>query len=147
MNKQDLKKVLIQMELARVEQNEVNYAEYLSGNSRACDQVIDLGDHSQLNVRTGLTEKLDSQIHLHEKKLDVIKRLKFEPTSKVELGAIIETDNIFLIIATSIPPFEYDNRIFIGVSTEAPLFKCLEGKSIGDNCVYNEVKFLINNIH
>ena len=147
MNKQDIKKFLIQKELVQVEKSEINYAEYLSGNSRACDQVIDLGDQSQLNVRTELTHKLDSQIHLHGKKLDVIKRLKFEPTSRVELGAIIETEKVFLIIATSIPPFEYDNNLFIGISTEAPLYKCLEGKSIGDECIYNQVKFLIKNIY
>lgn len=147
MNKLEIKNYLIQQEFAKVDQSDLNYSNYLCGKGRACDQVIDMGDKAQLNARTEISEKLDKHTQIHEKNLKFIKNLSFEPTSIIELGAIVETDKIFLIISTSIKPFEYDNKQFVGVSINAPLYKCLEGKTIGEECIYNDVKFVIRNIY
>lgn len=147
MNKLDIKKYLLQKEFAKVDENNLNYSDYLCGTGRACDQVIDMGDESQLHVNTDISIKLDVHAQIHEKKIKFIKDIPFAPTSIIEIGAIVETNNIFLIIATSTQPFEYDNKQFVGISINAPLYTCLEGKTIGDECIYNNVKFVIKNIY
>ncbi|MGY8913805.1 MAG: hypothetical protein ACKVJF_01810 [Flavobacteriales bacterium] len=147
MNKIEIKNYLIQQEFAKVNQSDLNYSKYLCGNGRACDQVIDMGDEAQLNTRSEISKKLDEHAQIHEKKLEFLRNLSFHPTSIIELGAIVETDNIFLIISTPTKPFEYDNKQFVGVSINAPLYNCLEGKTIGEVCIYNDVKFVIKNIY
>ncbi len=146
MNKLEIKNYLIKQEFDKVDQSDLNYSNYLCGNGRACDQVNDMGDEAQLNARTEISKKLDKHAKIHEKNLEFLKNLSFGPTSIIELGAIVETDKIFLIISTSTKPFEYDNKQFVGVSINAPLYKCLESKTIGDECIYNDVKFVIKNI-
>ncbi len=147
MNKQELKKYIIQQELLKVKKDKLNYTDYLCGNGRACDQVMDAGDESLLISGTEISNKLEIHVRVHEKNLNFIKQVNFKPSFIVELGAIIETNNIYLIIAASISPFEYDNKQFVGVSEAAPLYKCLEGKKVGDQCTYNDVKFIIKNIY
>ena len=147
MNKLDIKKYLIQKEFPKVSNTDLKYSDYLCGNGRACDQIIDIGDESQLNASTEISLKLHAHAQVHEKNLEVLKNISFLPTSTIETGAIVETNNIFLIIAISTKPFEYDNKQFVGVSINAPLYKCLEGKTIGEECTYNDVKFVIKNIY
>ena len=147
MNKLDIKKYLIQQIATEVEQTDLNYSDYLRGNGRACDQVLDLGDKAQSNARAELSKKLIVHSQIHKKNLEFIKGIDFGASSVVELGAIVETKNIFLIIATSTKRFEYNDKQFIGISINAPLYKCLEGKTIGDECIYNDVKFVIKNIY
>ena len=147
MNKLEIKNYLIEQEFAQVDQSDLNYSSYLCGNGRACDQVLDMGDDAQLNAGSEISKKLDKHVQTHIKNLEFLKNLSFEPTSVIELGAIVETDKIFLIISTAIKPFEYDNKQFVGVSINAPLYKCLENKTVGEECIYNDVKFVIKNIY
>ena len=147
MNKLDIKKHLIEEIVTEVEKIDHNYSDYLRDNELASDQVIDLGEASQSDASAELSNALDAQSHIHKKNLEFIKGIDFGPSSVVELGAIVETKNIFLIIAASTKSFKYDNKKFIAISTKAPLYQCLEGKTVGDECSYNDIKFVIKNIY
>ncbi len=147
MDKQKIKKHIITRELEKIGRTDLNYSDYLCGTGRACDQVLDIGDASQENARNEISIKLASQAQIIEKTIKTIKQLSFKNTSVIELGAIVETNHVYLIIATSISPFEYDDKQFVGVSMLAPLYKCLDGKSVGEECVYNGTKFTIKNIY
>lgn len=146
MNKLEIKKHLIDQIAAEVAEIEHNYADYLSGSGLASDQSISLGEESQLVSNAEFSNKLHAQSDVHKKNLEFLKGISFEPSSVVELGAIVETKNIFLIVATSTKPFKYDNKKFVAISLDAPLYQCLKGKAVGDECTHNNVKFVIKNI-
>lgn len=147
MNKLDIKKYLIQKELTKTSQNTISQPDDVCNSGRSCDQIIDIGDESQLNARVEISEKLDVQTQIHEKNIEFLKKISFAPTSIIEIGAIVETNNMFLIIAIATKPFEYDNKQFVGISINAPLYTYLKEKNIGDECIFNNTKFVIQNIY
>ncbi|CAM1341937.1 hypothetical protein [Tenacibaculum amylolyticum] len=147
MNKLEIKQLLIQKELAKISHSTFNQPDDVCGNGRSCDQIIDIGDESQLNARVEVSEKLDVQTKIHEKNIEFLKKVSFAPTSIIGIGAIIETNNMFLIVAIATKPFEYDHKQYVGISINAPLYTYLKEKTVGDECVFNDTKFVIKNIY
>lgn len=147
MNKRHLKNYILAQELDKIGQTDLSYTDYLCGTGRACDQILDIGDESQANMQNEISSQLATHRQIKKKNIELIQQISFDKTSKIELGAIVETNHVYLIIATSIAPFQYENKQFVGVSISAPLFKCLKGKTKGEECVYNGTTFLIKNIY
>ena len=147
MNKQAIKNYLLQAEMDKVNTTNNNYESYLKSNKIDGEQVIDLDDQSHLHESDELASSLDKQVHLHEQSLENIRGLNFDSKSEVVPGAIVETNNVNFVIGVSSPMFELEGKKFIGVSTEAPIYKCMEGKGPGDECVYNKSSFKIVSIH
>ena len=51
---------------------------------------------------------------------------------KIEKGALIETDQNFLFVGISVPPFKFENKEVVAFSDHAPVFQNIKGKSKGD---------------
>ncbi len=52
-----------------------------------------------------------------------------------------------MVVAVSKPKFKFEDKNFIGISTEAPIYQCIEGKKAGDICHFNNIKFEIQEVH
>ena len=51
---------------------------------------------------------------------------------KIEKGTLVETDQNFLFVGISVPPFKFENKEVVAFSDHAPVFQNIKGKSKGD---------------
>lgn len=65
---------------------------------------------------------------------------------KVELGSIVVTDKDTFFVSASIERFEVDGKSVFGLSTQAPLYKAMEGKKEGESFSYKDNVYKIKEI-
>lgn len=86
-------------------------------------------------------------IHEHTDHLKVLESIDFGPSDVVKPGAVVKTNDRYMVVAVSKPKFKFEDKNFIGISTEAPIYQCIEGKKAGDICHFNNIKFEIQEVH
>ena len=84
---------------------------------------------------------------MHLEHLETIHKISFTPKKVVEPGAVISVNGRCMIVAVSKPMFTIDGRNFIGISTNAPIYKELAGKKTGDSFVFNGNTFKIESVY
>lgn len=146
MDKEKLKAALIQAAQSRTDYEEVKYEEYLRSHHPNDTEVRDMGDNSQYHASQELADTFHQQIHRDEEAVSRIESINFSPKNKVESGAVVVTPNLNLVVATSTPSFEFEGKKYVGISPDAPIYTCMQGKVVGDQCSYNQVDFEISNI-
>lgn len=147
MDKVKLKKALIELEKHHIDEAEMKYEEFLSGNLLNKNEVIDDDDQSHHRQSIEISDQLEEQAHVHADHLDTINKISFEPTNVVRPGAVVSVNGRCMVIAVSKPHFKIDDRDFIGISTQAPIYKSLEGKKVGDSFEFNSMKFVIEAVN
>ena len=55
-----------------------------------------------------------------------------EKHDKIEKGTLVETDQNYLFVGISVPPFQFEKKDVIAFSDHAPVFQNIKGKSKGD---------------
>ena len=61
-------------------------------------------------------------------------------------GNVVLTDKVNFVIGLSFKDFEWENKKFVGISTQAPIFEALVGKRAGDKIEFNGIKYTIEEI-
>jgi len=56
------------------------------------------------------------------------------------------TDKVNFVIGLSFKDFEWENKKFVGISTQAPIFDALVGKRAGDKLEFNGINYTIEEI-
>lgn len=147
MDKQKIKKALIEQEQKHINLSVTDYENFLNDSTPKRGEVNDPDDHSHLNQSLDVAKKIDTVIHEHVHHLETIESLDFEQKTSVEPGAIVSVNGRCMIIGISKPQFEIEGRKFIGISTDAPIYDSLKGKKTGDEFIFNQRKFTIEAIN
>jgi hypothetical protein len=147
MDKIKLKKALIELEKHHIDEAEMKYEKFLTGNLLNKNEVIDDDDQSHHRQSIEISDQLEEQAHLHADHLDTINKISFEPTDMVKPGAVVSVNGRCIVVAVSKPHFKINDRDFIGISTQAPIYKSLEGKKAGDSFEFNNMKFAIEDVN
>ncbi|MEL7120138.1 MAG: hypothetical protein AAFO07_11875 [Bacteroidota bacterium] len=147
MDKSKLKETLLALEQQIIDQAELNYEEYLSSSQLDETEPIDDGEQSMARENADLSSKLDDQIYEHTEHLETLKGMDFSPADSVRPGAVVKTNNRYMFIGVSKPKFKFEDKQFIGVSADAPIYQCMQGRKAGDVCVFNNTKFEIQEIY
>lgn len=146
-DKNKLKEALITLEKHHIDEAEIKYEEFLSGNLLDTTEVVDDDDQSHHRQSIEISDQLEEQAHVHADHLDVINKISFEPTDVVQPGAVVSVNGRCMIVAVSKPAFNIDGREFIGISTSAPIYKSLKGKKTGEEFEFNNFKFKIEAVN
>lgn len=68
---------------------------------------------------------------------------KFE---KIEFGAVVITNRQQLFVSAGIGKIEMEGEAFYAISPVVPIYKALEGKTVGDEVLFNGMKISIKDI-
>lgn len=147
MDKNSIKQELLKIEKKHIELSAKNYSSFLMDGDVKVEEVTDLDDRSHQYQSSDISQKLDHSVHNHEEHLRTIEAISFGPKTAVEPGAIVSVNGRCMIVAVSKPPFKIGDRSFIGISTDAPIYKELKGKKTGDSFTFNNQKFTIEAIN
>ncbi|MDI9873097.1 hypothetical protein [Flectobacillus rivi] len=66
--------------------------------------------------------------------------------AKVGVGSIVKTEQFNFVFAINMPQIELNNERFMLVSDQAPVFKALEGKTVGEQAQINRHYYTIKEI-
>lgn len=147
MDKNKIKQALINLEQHHIDEAEMKYEDFLSGNLINRNEIVDEDDQSHHRQSIEVSDQLEGQAHLHIDRLNTINAISFEATDVVKPGAIVSVNGRCMIVAIPQAPFTIDGRQFIGISVNAPIYKQLEGKMAGDSFEFNKIKFTIGEVN
>lgn len=147
MDKKAIREALIKLENISINEAEMKYDEFLSGNLIDRGEIVDNDDQSHHRQSIDVSDELEHLAHVHIDHLKAIKELSFEPTEKIQPGAIVSVNGRCMIIGIAKSPFKIGDRSFIGISTEAPIYKCLIGKTSGEYFEFNNKRFRIEAVN
>lgn len=102
------------------------------------------------NRNTGKLEVIanyEKELIFAKMELSVLNSIKPDSTSdQVELGAVVYTKDLNFFISVSVGKISVDGKEFIGISTQAPIYKVMEGLKKGDTFSFNENTYVIDEL-
>ncbi len=107
------------------------------------ESTLDPDDFSQQNQNFESADNLTKRIARVKQMIDSFLNLPTEGFEKVEPGALVLTDSLNFYMGISTKQFQQDGKTFIGINTDAPIYKALEGAKAGNNIEFNGKKYKV----
>lgn len=104
------------------------------------ESTLTVDDFSQQAQSTDSVLNLDYRIEDEQNKLNAFIRLQPLATVGITEGNVVFTDKINMVIGLTIKNFSYQDKPFIGISIDAPVYKNLIGKEEEDEILFNNEK-------
>lgn len=110
------------------------------------DNTLDPEDYSHQTesreMKMLLQKQLDKALLDYEK----VKNIDFSEKQEAGVGALVTTDMFNFILGVATTPFLFGNMQVVGVSTEAPIYRNLLGRKVGDSFQFSGNQYNINNV-
>lgn len=110
------------------------------------DNTLDPDDYARQTEAKDMQLRFQKMLNEAKKNLKFLEDSKTEKKESVESGTLIETNKNFLFIGISVPVFKYEDKDVISFSEEAPIFKNIKGKKVGESVEIGKNKFEIKKI-
>lgn len=147
MNKSALKDILLRLEQVSIQDAHTHYMTYLNGALLDSAAVGDTADQAQIFQSGEVAQKVEHQLHAHERHLQKIRSIDFDRKQIVEEGAVVKVNGRHLVIAVPTPTFQFNGVEMLGMSADAPLAMAMAGLQAGDTFEFNRKRFEIAEVH
>ncbi|MBO6901784.1 MAG: hypothetical protein JJ864_10600 [Rhizobiaceae bacterium] len=147
MDKTHLKQTMLSLTEAELSQAARKYQQFLGTARLDRSEPIENDEQAQAETASILAEAFDDQVHGYQDKIARLHTIDFGPRTEVTEGAVVSLGDRHLVIAVSTAQFDCDGRTFVGISTAAPIFAAIEGKTAGDTCTFRGRALVIDNIY
>ncbi len=147
MDKSHIKKTMLTLTQGEMEQAEKKYKVFLDAARLDPIEPIESDEQSQAETAADLAEAFDDKVHDYAAKLAILSKIDFGAKDEVGPGAVVRLGNRFLVVGVSTAEFECQGQAFIGISTGAPIYAALEGKTSGETCTFNGRELIVNEVH
>jgi hypothetical protein len=117
---------------AQLRQSRDAYASYLAGARRDRTEPTDPDQASQEFGNAELAEYFEGPARTYEAALQRLQSIDFGPKSHVEEGAAVQVDDRWFVVGIATQAFVCDGLTYMGISTDAPIYKALEGAVAGE---------------
>ncbi len=92
-------------------------------------------------------ELINNRLKKAEDSLEYFKNLTKSAHDKVELGALIESENLVIYVGITTKMFVDNGKNIIGISTDAPIYKTLKDQTVGFEFTLGNMDCKILSIH
>jgi hypothetical protein len=137
MDKQRVKKTMLELELEQFEASQDAYLDYVQSARLDRSEPIEDDELAQAAFARDLAEALDEPVHAHAEKIAKLRSIDFGPKRSVEEGAIVTLAGRSFVVAVATDRFACDGNELIGISSRAPLYAAIEGAQAGDTRRFN----------
>ena len=83
--------------------------------------------------------RLKSQLDVYLQQQEILKKLNGEASSKVESGALVETNKGIFFVSVSLGEFHYQGKKVFAISEESPLAIAMMNKQVGNVFSLNQI--------
>ena len=146
MNKANIKKEIVKLQLKKIEEYEFANKQYWSQMDLQEDETKDPEDYSHSNEANEIRENYQAKINDAKLELNLIKNLPEEETSSVDFGSIVKTDRGVFFISVSGYTVLEDGIEIMTISAKAPIFSSMQGLKKGDSFVFKDNQYKITNV-
>lgn len=137
MDKAILKQTMLSLEGDALQHAKHKYLDFVASARLDRSEPIESGQQAQAELASDLSEAFDHPIHTISDKIAALKKIDFSSKSTVEPGAVVKIAGRHFVVSVSTDQFCCDGNDYMGISTQAPVYKILEGKGTGDCCSFN----------
>ena len=137
MDKQRIKETMLGLERQLYDTTSDAYLGYIASARLDRTEPIENDELAQAIFARDLSEAFDQQLHDHAAKIRKLQQTDFGPKTEVEEGAVIAVAGRHFVIAVATNGFVCEGIEYMGISSDAPLYRAIEGKAAGDSCTFN----------
>jgi transcription elongation GreA/GreB family factor len=118
--------------------------ELKSSGQQYADEQQDSGALSMSQASEEQINLMTEQLNMLEEEMDKLGRISADEIHDVvHLGSVVKTNHQQFFVSVSIERFKCEGQDYFGISTKAPIYKAMEGKSSGDRFEVNGRQFEI----
>ena len=111
------------------------------------DDTLDPEDLSQQTQAKDMQLRYEKMLSDAKNSMNFLNDELANSHEKIENGSLVETNEKWLFVGISVPVFNIDGKDVISFSDDAPIFKNLNGKNVGDEITIGENKLKILSIN
>lgn len=135
--KEALRSKMLSMEEEELAHAIEHYRFYLEDSRIDGRMPHDNEDIAAARFNADLAHAFDHPVHNHQAKIDMIKSADFRVTDVVRPGAVVEFGGRRFVVAVSTTKFDLDGKTYMGISTQSPIYRALEGLAEGETFDFN----------
>lgn len=113
------------------------------------EESFDNQDVANNITRASEINTLNKLLGFANKELQVLENLKITQDlhrTLVAPGAIVVTNHHTFFISASLEGFSVDGRVYVGISTESPIYKIMKGRGKGDSFSFKGLNYRIKDV-
>jgi len=137
---------LIELKSQEIKALEESHQIFADGADLDEESSLELDDFAQQSQSTDSARSLQVRINQAKENLEAFKNVRPELVDEITEGNVVFTDQVNFVIGLAFKDFEWENKKFVGISTQAPIFEALVGKREGDKVEFNGIKYTIEEI-
>ena len=137
---------LIELKSQEIKALEESHQIFADGADLDEESSLELDDFAQQSQSTDSARSLQIRINQAKENLEAFKNVRPELVDEITEGNVVFTDQVNFVIGLAFKDFEWENKKFVGISTQAPIFEALVGKREGDKVEFNGINYTIEEI-
>lgn len=94
--------------------------------------LVEIDDISHKDQSTDISDDLQPQAAMLSNTINTVTGYQTIVRSDCGPGALVETDEMYLLIGVSLPPLHVNNKKVAGITEDAKIYPSLKGKKKGD---------------
>lgn len=123
-----------------------HYERFLAEARLSDRETHDTSDLAEARENADLAAAFDHPVHTHQAKIDAIEATDFSVTDRVRAGAILGFGGRHFVVAVSTVRFDCDGVTYMGISTQSPIYKAMEGLRAGDTATFNGREITLDSV-
>lgn len=139
-----LKNTMLNLEARKLAYTKQAYVDYLHDSAPDYSEARDHGEFSLRFNDAEIAQAFECPLHSYEDAISTIDAIDFGPKTRVEPGAVIQLEGKWFVVGAATAPFTCQGTTYLGISTQAPVYQCLEGKRAGETCKWNDKELQLN---
>ncbi len=128
---------LVSLEEAELAAAKAHYESFLKDSQLDGREAHDKDDIADARENADLAAAFDHPVYTHHAKIEAIENTDFSLTDTVRPGALVSFNGRSFVVAVSTAKFDCDGVTYMGISTQSPIYKTIEGLQAGDRFTFN----------
>ncbi len=146
MNKNEIIKSIINEQNVVISTIENSVSRYKNASDIDENDSIDPEDFSHQDEAKEMQLRYEQILVQAKNNLDFLETYKNKETTKIELGSLIETEDLYIFIGISLQQFMLNGKNVIAISEEAPIYNSIKEKTIGEKITIGTIENTIISI-
>ncbi|GAA4080801.1 hypothetical protein GCM10022389_28620 [Flavobacterium cheonanense] len=146
MNKNEIIKNIINEQNVVISTIENSVSRYKNASDIDENDSIDPEDFSHQDEAKEMQLRYEQILVQAKNNLDFLETYKNKETTKIELGSLIETEDLYIFIGISLQQFKLNGKNVIAISEEAPIYNSIKEKTIGEKITIGTIENTIISI-
>ncbi|MEY8830351.1 hypothetical protein AB9K34_18395 [Sedimentitalea sp. XS_ASV28] len=144
--KKALRDKLMTLEEGELAEAKAHYESFLREAQLDDREAHDKDDIADARENADLAAAFDHPVHAHHAKIDVIENTDFSVTDRVRPGAVVSFNGRHFVVVVSTTKFECNGVTYMGISTQSPIYKAIDGLGKGDRFTFNGSEITLDDV-